>query len=75
MGKSWAAVGVLIGLAAPIALAGAADWPQWRGLTRDGVAAGVKLPDPWPPALTRAWSLEVGLGHSSPVVAGGKVVQ
>ena len=75
MGKSWAAVGVLIGLAAPIASASAADWPQWRGLTRDGVAAGVKLPDPWPPALTRAWSLEVGLGHSSPVVAGGKVVQ
>jgi len=54
---------------------GAADWPQWRGPTRDGVATGVKLPDPWPKTLKRVWQLEVGLGHSSPVVAGGKLVQ
>jgi outer membrane protein assembly factor BamB len=53
----------------------AADWPQWRGPTRDGVATGVTLPDPWPKALEQAWQLEVGLGHSSPVVAGGKLVQ
>ena len=53
----------------------AADWPQWRGPTRDGVATGVTLPKPWPTTLKRLWQAEVGLGHSSPVVAGDKVVQ
>ena len=45
------------------------------GPTRDGVAVGVELPEPWPAALKRVWQTEIGLGHSSPVVAGGKVVQ
>ncbi len=54
--------------------ASAQDWPQWRGPSRDGIAAGVKLPDPWPKALPLVWTKEVGLGYASPVVAGGKVV-
>ena len=62
------------GVGAARAEAGGADWPQWRGPRRDGIAVGVTLPEPWPQAPRKAWSLEVGLGHASPVVADGKVV-
>jgi outer membrane protein assembly factor BamB len=51
----------------------AADWPQWRGPARDGVAASFRAPKTWPEKLGKVWSVEVGSGHSSPVVAGGKV--
>ncbi|HYO16929.1 MAG TPA: PQQ-binding-like beta-propeller repeat protein [Thermoanaerobaculia bacterium] len=51
----------------------AADWPQWRGPARDGVAASFKAPKTWPEKLGKVWSVEVGGGHSSPVVAGGRI--
>jgi len=57
-----------------LSLAAGADWPQWRGPSRDGVAVGMTLPDPWPKELKTLWQVQVGLGHSSPVVAAGKVV-
>jgi outer membrane protein assembly factor BamB len=50
----------------------AADWPQWRGPTRDGRAA-LPAVARWPKALTRGWKAPVGLGHASPVVAGERV--
>jgi outer membrane protein assembly factor BamB len=53
------------------AMAQAADWPQWRGPNRDGVAAAA--PKEWPKELKQAWKIEVGEGHSSPVVVGEKV--
>ena len=58
-----------------------ADWPQWRGSNRNGVAAeGSPLSNGWPtegPAFV--WQSEAEIpsnddgGHGSPVVAGGKV--
>ena len=54
-------------------LAQAPSWPQWRGPARDGVAA-FDAPSVWPAALTKAWEAQVGVGHSSPVIANGKVV-
>ena len=54
-------------------LLSSADWPQWRGPARDGMAAPGPLRAAWPAALTPAWKVGVGIGHSSPVVAGGKV--
>lgn len=59
-----------ISLSAP-----AADWPQWRGPHRDGV---IKDPnhqlDKLPAEPKILWTLDAGPGHSSPVVAGNRLV-
>jgi outer membrane protein assembly factor BamB len=52
----------------------AEGWPQWRGPARDGVAASFSVPGSWPAQLTRKWQAPVGLGHSSPVVSGNRLV-
>ena len=50
------------------------DWPQWRGPERDGVAGSFQAPAVWKPdALTKKWSITVGEGHASPVIAGDRV--
>jgi len=53
----------------------AADWPHWRGPSRNGLVnessgwkAGVAWPDEKP-----AWSRNVGIGASAPLVVDGKV--
>lgn len=46
----------------------ATDYPQWRGLERDGGASAFRAPDQWPDALTRRWRVEVGEGYSTPLV-------
>lgn len=51
----------------------AQDWPQWRGPNRDGVLAGFSEPKIWPEKLKPIWKITVGAGHSSPVVAGGRI--
>lgn len=50
----------------------AVEFPQWRGPARDGL---VPLPAraAWPEAPSAGWKVRVGIGHSSPVVAGGRV--
>lgn len=54
------------------ATAVAADWPQWRGPARDGRATLAARPA-FPEALTPAWKVAVGEGHSSPLVVGDRV--
>src|SRR4051794_9855553 len=49
----------------------AADWPQWLGPTRDGASPEIIRPWTTPPKVL--WRQPVAEGHSSPVVAGGKV--
>lgn len=51
-------------------MAAAADWPQWLGPTRDGVST--EKVATWKDGPKRLWSVPVGEGHSSPVVAGGR---
>jgi len=51
-----------------------ASWPQWRGPARDGVASSFTPPAVWPAQLTKRWEAPVGAGHSSPVIAGNRVV-
>ena len=49
------------------------SWNQWRGPERDGAAdASIAAPD-WPEALTLEWREHVGLGHSTPAVADGRI--
>jgi outer membrane protein assembly factor BamB len=55
-----------------LATTAGADWPQWRGPARDGVAPTAP-PRTWPAALKKAWSVPAGVGHAGPVVAGGRV--
>src|SRR5712664_1844432 len=49
----------------------AQDWPQWRGPNRDGTAPGVTAA--WPKELKEEWKVTVGIGHSSPLVAAGRI--
>ncbi|HEV3257346.1 MAG TPA: PQQ-binding-like beta-propeller repeat protein [Gemmataceae bacterium] len=53
-------------------LAAAADWPQWLGPDRNGASKEVVAP--WKKVPRVLWRHRVGEGHSSPVVAGGRVV-
>jgi outer membrane protein assembly factor BamB len=49
------------------------DWPQFRGINRDGKVTGFKAPQTWPKELTQVWKLNVGFGDAGPVLAGGKI--
>jgi len=51
----------------------AADWPQWRGPNQDGTIADFVPPATWPKDLESLWQIEVGAGHSSPIVVDGRV--
>src|SRR5262245_33715157 len=65
----WLRALVLAALLGGTALA--ADWPQWLGPNRDG--ASTEKIKPWKGKLEVVWKKAVPEGHSSPVVAGGKV--
>jgi outer membrane protein assembly factor BamB len=49
------------------------DWPQWRGINRDGKAAGFKVPAAWPADLKLVWKVNVGFSDATPVLAGNKI--
>src|SRR5829696_4295005 len=51
----------------------AQDWNQWRGANRDGVVNGFVAPKSLPDKLKLKWKIDVGVGHSSPVVSGKQV--
>jgi outer membrane protein assembly factor BamB len=49
------------------------DWPQFRGPNRDGAVASFVEPKAWPDKLTQTWKVEVGEGHATPVLVGGRI--
>jgi len=57
--------------AACAVLAMAADWTEWRGPHRDGVL--INEPKAWPEKLNLKWKIEVGEGHSSPILVGDSI--
>ena len=60
---------LVVGLTLPVAPDG--DWPQWRGPARDGHAGAPA--SAWPKTLKQEWQINVGVGHSTPVVVDGKI--
>ncbi|HKV10051.1 MAG TPA: PQQ-binding-like beta-propeller repeat protein [Thermoanaerobaculia bacterium] len=73
MQRSLGIAAAALAAAFSVSAAGAADWPQWRGPARDGVAASFAAPKAWPEKLRKTWSVDVGKGHASPIVAGDRV--
>ncbi len=66
-------MGRILLLAALPLLAAAANWPQWRGPSNDGMAVG-DAPLKWSDTEHVKWRAEIpGRGHSSPVVWGNRV--
>lgn len=63
------------GLVFATASAPAADWPQWRGPNRDGVAKESGLLGEWPKeGPTLAWKVsDLGSGYSTPAVVGERI--
>ena len=49
------------------------DYPQWRGLNRDGAASAFSEPASWPDALKRRWKVDVGEGYATPLVVANAV--
>ena len=62
-------------LSAILPLVRAADWPQWRGIHRDGTSAETGLLKQWPlggPKLV--WQVsDIGDGYSTPSVVGNRI--
>jgi len=63
-------VGIVTALS--LSAGASAQWPQWRGPSRDGVVTAAATPN-WPSSWRRAWRADVGEGYSSPVVADRRV--
>ena len=60
-------------VAGMIAVAGAANWPEWRGPSRDGHSTETNLPSKWSPAGENlAWRIPIG-SRSAPVVFGNRI--
>src|SRR5438477_8164089 len=54
---------------------GPADWPWWRGPTRDGIANPKQRPPlKWSDSASILWKSPVpGRGHGSPIIVGERI--
>jgi outer membrane protein assembly factor BamB len=69
-----AVVTVSCGMVPPNALAGQANWPQFRGMGARGLSTNASFPDQWSATENIAWKAEIpGRGWSSPIVWGDRV--
>ncbi|HUP79305.1 MAG TPA: PQQ-binding-like beta-propeller repeat protein, partial [Pirellula sp.] len=65
---------LFLSLVAVPATCSADDWPQWRGIARDGVWNETGIRDDLPNGqLPLDWSVEIGPGYTGPTVAAGRV--
>lgn len=51
----------------------AQDWPQWRGINRDGKVTKFNAPDEWPTNLEPVWKVAVGNGDATPSLVGDRL--
>ena len=65
----------LAGSLTPVLPAAELVWPGLLGPQRDGWAKHFKVPARWPKQLKKDWSVEVGTGYGTPLVAGQRVYQ
>lgn len=49
------------------------DWPQWRGVNRDGRSAGFQAPASWPKELKQTWKVSIGEGVATPALKGDRL--
>src|SRR5258708_6118336 len=49
------------------------QWPQFRGPNASGVAAARNLPVEFSSEKNAVWRVDLPPGHSSPVIAGGRI--
>jgi outer membrane protein assembly factor BamB len=60
-------------VAGALTVTAAADWPEWRGPSRDGRSAETNLPSKWSPSGENlAWRVPIG-SRSSPVAFGNRI--
>ena len=52
----------------------AADWPRFRGPNASGIAEVKRLPVHFGPKSNVVWKAELPPGHSSPVIAGDRII-
>ena len=71
IGWAWlAAVGAVAGTAPP----DGTDWPQWRGVRRDGVWRETGVLEKFTgETIPLRWRVPVGAGYTGPTVAAGRV--
>ncbi len=62
-------------IVASFSLAYAENWPSWRGPGGLGISSERGIPARWDPAKNIKWKTAVsGLGHSSPIVWGDRII-
>ena len=66
-----AITGVLLVICATLTFA--QDWPQWRGVDRDGKVTGFQAPQKWPSELKQNWKVSVGIGDATPALVKDKL--
>ena len=64
---------ILVLVTASASLAGAENWPQWRGPGSQGISSEAQLPTDWSATRNVAWKTELPAGHSSPIVWGDRI--
>ena len=70
--RKWMCVGFVATLGVAMSVH-AADWPQWRGVDRIGVANGAVAGE-WPEVGPKElWRATLGVGYSSPAVVGDRL--
>ncbi len=51
----------------------AQDWPQWRGVNRDGKVTGFTAPQVWPGQLTQSCKVVIGSGDATPALVNNRL--
>jgi outer membrane protein assembly factor BamB len=71
----WVIAATDAAIAASLTVDPAKDWPEWRGPTRDGIAAPQQAPPvEWNETNNVLWKAQIpGAGHGSPTVVGERV--